>query len=219
MTDSSGLHLQKQGQIWILTQQSENSTVHWQSSSMGYWQQCLDRIESDHEPSCLIIDSSPGSDWCSGIDMQWYLSLEQTEQELFQEQINQLLLRLAALSMPTLACVNGTCKQWGALLALVCDFRLMANQRAILRFTDLKTPIATTPSTASIFAHLPPSQALCQLVLEGRAFGAQEAVQAGLADANWPDDEIFHQSLVFAEKLARKNRNSYTTLKRALRRF
>ncbi len=219
-TEYSGLHLQKQGSIWILTQISTHGTVNWQMPILDQWNQCLNRIdELSIEGSCLIIDNSPGEDWCCGIDMQWFLTLEQSEQEIFQERMNQLLLRLAALSIPTVACMNGAAKQWGALLALACDFRLMANQHSFLRFTDLKAPITTTPSTTAVFTHLTSSPALWQLILAGRTFTAQEAVQANLADAHWPDDELFHESLVLAEKLARKHRSSYAALKRALRRL
>ncbi|NIQ10218.1 MAG: enoyl-CoA hydratase/isomerase family protein, partial [Gammaproteobacteria bacterium] len=63
----------------------------------------------------------------------------------FIEELENLLLRLAILDLPTVVAINGNCYAGGALIASACDFRYMRADRGRFCFPEVKIEKAFTP--------------------------------------------------------------------------
>tara|TARA_B100000315_G_scaffold257604_1_gene307000 strand:+ start:32768 stop:33553 length:786 start_codon:yes stop_codon:yes gene_type:complete len=97
----------------------------------------LDWLENNDLFS-LVVFSGEGKHFCAGADLKERQSMSDEEVASFVSSVCDTFQRVAEISAPTLAAINGTCFGGGLELALACDFRVMADQGFIgLKETSL----------------------------------------------------------------------------------
>ncbi len=82
-------------------------------------QDCLDQVEQNNACRALIVANAGGKTFCAGADID-ELNSGEISGDLFQQATD----RIAALSIPTIAVVNGSVYGGGVELALSCDYRI-----------------------------------------------------------------------------------------------
>lgn len=148
-------------------------------------------------PKGLIIQSAKSAGFIAGADIDEFTSLDHTEKgQALVTRGWQLFQRLANVSYPTLALIQGHCLGGGLELALACRYRLVVD----VPETRLALPevlLGIFPGWGGM-ARLPrligPVAAL-DLMLSGRSIDAQRAVKLGLADAKVPV-RLMHKAAV-----------------------
>jgi len=109
--------------------------------------------------------------------------------------------RLAKLSMPTIAAIEGNALGGGLELALCCDLRIAAS-RAGLGLPEVR--LAVTPGAGGT-QRLPrvvgPARAK-ELILTGRVIGAEEAARIGLVHEVVAEGEARHRADEIAAEIA-----------------
>lgn len=76
----------------------------------------------------VVVFNGEGKHFCAGADLKERKSMSNEEVEKFVKDISDTFQKIAEISIPTLAAINGTCLGGGLELALACDFRIMADQ-------------------------------------------------------------------------------------------
>ncbi len=211
------MDLKRQGPVWILSLGSPEEDNTLNDEVLLELQQCMDRMEADREHASLIIYSNHPKTWCNGIDLPWLMTRDEADVAAFLTRLEDVLLRLSTLSLPTIACITGNCYAGGALLAAACDFRFMREDRGRFCFSEVKVKLPFTPAMFDIINQLPNAHAVWTLCLTAQAMGGFDCQRMHVVDHIYPSEQLFHQTLSFAEEMAQKHRPTYTTIKRGLR--
>jgi methylglutaconyl-CoA hydratase len=116
--------------------------------------------------------------------------------------------------MPTIAAVHGAAIAGGSGLALICDFTI-ATPAAKFGFTEVR--IGFVPALVSAFLALQLGDKQSRdLLLTGRIFDAQEALQLGLVNEIAPPDQLAQRVRSLAEMLLMNSPQSLAATKRLL---
>lgn len=170
----------------------------------------------DEDPSChAIVLTGEGRGFCSGIDLKGddgpQGGATETEPDaraeahrwmLSQKHIAGLITRIRRTRQPVIAAVNGPAYGAGMALASACDIRIAARSASFcVRFIstgvggcDLAISYTLPRLIGAARAH--------ELILTGRAFDAQQALDYGLVCDVSDDDAIVGQALELARGIA-----------------
>ncbi len=215
----SALHLEHRNDVYILhfDHGARNNTLD--DAVVDEFNAALDQIEGTTGNAALLITSDDAKFWCNGIDLDYIktrgMSYLVTH---FVHRLDQLLLRLALLDLPTVASIGGHAYGGGALLASACDFRTMRSDRGYFCFPEVDIRLPFTDIMTRIVELLPDERARRELALTGRPMGGAEAAARGVVDAAFGAEDLFEHAFAMAATLAGKDRATYAAIKHALRR-
>lgn len=150
----------------------------------------------------LIVVSGEGGHFAAGADIAEFDRLHASPESsaAFGETMLTALFALETLGKPTLARIRGICVGGGCSIALACDFRYGAPSA---RF-------AVTPGRLGLVYSLADTRRLAttvgvanakDLLFTGRRIDAEEALQIGLLDRLYADEEIDEATLLLARRL------------------
>jgi methylglutaconyl-CoA hydratase len=166
---------------------------------------------------CGLILTGAGDAFCSGLDLselQTMCDKTAAEHRTDAERIARLFLTLYELPLPTIAAVNGPAIAGGTGLATLCDFTL-ATPAARFGYTEVR--IGFVPALVSAFLALQIGDKQCRdLLLTGRLFGAQEALDLGLINEIVESGDLVSRAMALAKSLLANSPMSLTATKRLL---
>lgn len=163
----------------------------------------LAALEDTAASGCRVfVLTGAGDAFCSGLDLSALLTIHDKtmiERRQEAELLARVFLALFNLPIPTIAAVHGPAIAGGTGLAMICDFTL-ATPAAKFGFTEVR--IGFVPALVSAFLALQVGHKHCvDLLLTGRHFGAEEALQLGLVNEVVPSSELAHRVKALADTL------------------
>jgi 3-hydroxyacyl-CoA dehydrogenase / enoyl-CoA hydratase / 3-hydroxybutyryl-CoA epimerase len=140
----------------------------------------------ENEPSIkgLIVTSAKESIFIAGADLKTLMQQAATgDMRTFIADGQQVFNRLAALKIPTCAVIHGACAGGGYEITLACDYRIASNDRST-RIGLPETTLGLIPAWggATRLPRLIGEEAAANVILKGKLFSADEALQIGLID-------------------------------------
>ena len=141
----------------------------------------LDTIERDTQIGCVLLTAEGEKAFCSGADINGWGDL--TPAEFARHWVrggHRIFDRLARLSKPTIAVLNGHAFGGGLELAAACDIRVMT-PRATIALPEAAVGIVPGWSGTQRLARLLPEPVLKEMALFGRRISAERALQFGFA--------------------------------------
>jgi enoyl-CoA hydratase len=173
----------------------------------------LDVIE-DSDCRGVVIVGKGDKAFCAGADIGELSTRSLTEQRDFARRGQATFARLAELQVPSVAVIHGYAFGGGLELALACTFRI-ATPKARMGLPEIKLGLIPGYGGTQRLPRLIGEARALELILSGRAMGADEALQVGLvnriAEAGSPVeigtaylDQFKNYSLV-ASRLARES--------------
>ena len=164
----------------------------------------LSVVENDATLGALVLTGGEGKAYCVGLDLD-LLDRAFVDIAFFERvirRINGIVLRLEALSIPTIAAINGYARAGGFEISMGCDFILMANEALI---GDVHTDAGVIPAVTSMrLARRIGTQRAKEIIWTGRWMTGAEAVECGLALKSVPRAELRAQSIAFAASMTTK---------------
>ncbi|WP_018639065.1 enoyl-CoA hydratase-related protein [Parafrankia elaeagni] len=148
----------------------------------------LDEVEKADGARALVT-AATGRIYSNGLDLTW-LSANPERHREYVDSVHELLARMLALPVVTVAAVQGHAFAAGAMFALAHDFRVMRADRGYwcLPEIDIRIPF-TAGMAALIQARLAP-QTAHEAMLTGRRYGGTEAAAAGIVDRAVAEDSV-----------------------------
>ncbi len=110
-------------------------------------------------------------------------------------------LELEALSKPTIAAINGHAQGGGLELALACDFRLITDPGE-LGFGEITLGMLPAAGGTVRLPRLIGIARAKEIIMLGRNIDAATAVRYGVVMKAVPPDQLMHESMQLAERLA-----------------
>jgi enoyl-CoA hydratase len=179
-----------------------------------------DRLDADPAIRVVILRGSGDKAFVSGTDIRQFQTFKTREDALgYEARISRVLTRLAAVTKPTIAMIQGDAVGGGMFMALACDLRLAAEHA---RFG---APIARTlgnfaapASLALLVATVGPIRAR-EMVLTARLIAAEEARAMGLVDQVHPAGDLLAHTRELADRMADHAPLTMAAVKEATRRY
>lgn len=214
----AALDLQKEDCVYVLTMTGQEHGNTFTAEVFEQHHEVLNEIDGSTENCAVVLTSSDPKSWCQGINLKWLRAQPQEYEPHFMSLMEEVLLRWALLDCPTVACLNGHTFAGGAILASALDFRFMREDRGWFCFSEVDVKVPLTTTMHAIVELLPNRQALRDLLLTGKRLGGDEAAELGMVDGTYPHETLFRKSMELARMLAQKDRSTYGTIKRRMRR-
>jgi enoyl-CoA hydratase/carnithine racemase len=153
---------------------------------------------------CIMLRGAGDKAFAAGADIAEFETVRKTREQgvvYHREYVRGALHAVSQCRHPTVAMIHGPCVGGGLEIACQCDLRIAgASGRFGVPINRLGFPIAydeleaVLPVTGRAVA--------LELLLEGRVWGAQEALQKGLVNRVVPDAELEREAYATARRIA-----------------
>jgi enoyl-CoA hydratase len=218
MTDD--LRVERDGPIALLTFNRPDARNAMTFEMYEALHDACAELDADPRTRVLVLKGAGDRAFASGTDIRQFLDFKTAEDALnYEARLTRVLSKLAGMSKPTVAMLQGDAIGGGLFIALACDLRLAAPHA---RFG---VPVARTLgnflaplSLALLVAALGPGRARA-LVLTARLLDAAQAQAAGLVDQIHPAPELEPRARELAASLAELAPLTLAATKEATRRM
>jgi enoyl-CoA hydratase/carnithine racemase len=176
----------------------------------------LDSAEADPDLRALIV-TGVGKAFCVGLDLA-LLDRAFDDIDYFSAVVRRLaniVLRLEALDIPTIAAINGYCRAGGFEMTLGCDFCIIADEA---RIGDVHTDAGVVPAFVSLrLRRRVGDQRAKEVLWTARWHSGPEAVAIGLALKSVPLGILLDEAKAYAKSMIDKPRAAIAALKQVYR--
>lgn len=179
----------------------------------------MDRVDklSPHKP---LILTARGKIFSAGLDFDYVFPLfargQLTEVEAWFDGYRESMLRVLTSPRLTIAALNGHAIAGGMVLALCCDFRLVAEGDAKLGLNEVVIGIPM-PAVYNELARFRLGElAAAEAVLLGKLYGVADAKRLGLVHDVVPQDKLLDAALRLAKGIPPDTWSAYAQTKRSL---
>lgn len=184
------------------------------SSTHKAMQRVFEELEDRDDVGSIVL-AGAGRAFCSGSDLREVGALTGRAARRYVQLDFSTKNRIAGVSKPVIAAIQGYCVGGGLELALACDIRIAAEDAV---FSMREVPLGSIPGSGGL-QRLPAVVGMGvakEWVLRGRDVDATEAHQRGLVTSVVPRDALLKEALRVAEELAQRSPTALHLAKVAL---
>ncbi|HQU68632.1 MAG TPA: enoyl-CoA hydratase/isomerase family protein [Albidovulum sp.] len=175
----SAVHLILHGQVAELKLDNPAKMNAFRVDMLQALETHLVAIEHNRAVACVMLTAEGDRAFCTGADINGWGDLSPAEfARHWVRDGHRIFDRLARLSKPTIAVLNGHAFGGGLELAAACDIRVMA-PKATLALPEAGVGIVPGWSGTQRLARLLPEPILKEMALFGRRISAERALAAG----------------------------------------
>jgi Delta3-Delta2-enoyl-CoA isomerase len=174
-------------------------------------QQHLDTVASAGAP-CALVTTATGKFYSNGLDLEW-MGAHSDQLLSYLIEVHQLLERMLALPVPTVAAIPGHAFAAGAMLALAHDFRIMRADRGYFCLPEVDINIPFTRGMSALIQGRLSRKTAHEAMTTGRRYGGTDALAAGIVDAVAHEDDVLSEAVEMARALAGKAGPTLGTIK------
>src|SRR5215468_11140819 len=193
-------------QICLLTFDRPKSGANiFDAATLDELNEHLDFVANETSLCGLIIASAKKSIFIAGADLKTLLQQAHGgDMRAFIAQGQQTFNRLAEMKIPTVAAIHGASAGGGYEVALACDYRVASDVRAT-RIGLPETTLGLLPAWGGCtrLPRLIGAEKAAEVILKGKLYSAQEALEIGLVDEIAPRDQLLDRA---REKLRARKR-------------
>jgi enoyl-CoA hydratase len=164
----------------------------------------LKELEHD-ESSRVIVLQGEGRFFCAGADIKEFTTLSKDGDHRRLAQNGQEVLQyVESYPKPIIASIHGAALGGGLELAMSCHMRFVS-ETAKLGLPELQLGIIPGFAGTQRLPRYVGAGKACQMMLTSEPITGKEAVQAGLAEAAYPEEELFAKTMDTAAVIAKKS--------------
>ncbi len=211
----SGLRVRDEGPVRVLTfSRPPGNTLDL--AVLAALERAAGDASADAGVRAVLLGSDVDGYFSSGLDLEELLSLPPERRREPFEALLRAYRALLALPKPTVAALSGSAILGGWIVAMACDWRLIAPGSKIA-LSEIRAALTPTSALIARLAQLSSDpRAVKEMVLRGKALGADEAAAAALVDEVVPAADLKAAALTAAKRLAKSPPRAFAQIKRAL---
>jgi len=141
----------------------------------------LTNISSDPNIAGVIITGKEPF-FSAGLDLIELYNYNEEEAKSFWNLFLNFVANITSFKKPLVAAINGHSPAGGCVIALACDYRVMAEGKYIIGLNEVPVGIIVPNSIFNLYAFWLGAATASRSLLEGKLFSPEEALQAGLVD-------------------------------------
>jgi len=140
--------------------------------------------------------------FCIGLDLPVLLKLDRAGMGKFWDKFDQVIADLYTVPIPTVCAVAGHAVAGGAILALSCDYRFVASGRKYFGLNEIKIGVPVPYLPALILRQIVGDRAATEVVYRGELIEPQAALEIGLVDEVFAENDLEEQAVGKIAELA-----------------
>jgi enoyl-CoA hydratase/carnithine racemase len=139
--------------------------------------------DAEGSPACraIVLSGQPGM-FSAGLDVRALGRLELDAIAAFVDDFTALQRALATSSRPVIAAITGHCPAGGTVLALYCDYRIMARGAWSIGLNEVQVGLYPGERIMRAFERLVGPRRSAELLMRGALLDPVAALEAGLVD-------------------------------------
>lgn len=150
--------------------------------------------------SALVLSGSPGL-FSAGLDIPALLQLDRAAMRAFWSDFFGLCAALARSPIPIAAAVTGHSPAGGAVLAIFCDYRVMARGEFRIGLNEVQVGLTVPDCIQAALRRLIGTYRAERLLTAGAMLDSDAALAAGLVDELTGVDQVVQRTLVWLESM------------------
>lgn len=162
----------------------------------------FEAFERDDDIRCIVLRGAGDRAFSAGADIEEFpeTRLTKTAARAFGQVTHRAMQAVSGSRHPTLAAIQGACVGGGLELASVCDMRICGESSRFGAPINRLGLVMSYGELGALMALAGRAVAL-EIVLEGRVFGAAEALQKGLVNRVVADAAVIDESYAAAGRI------------------
>ncbi len=183
---------------------------------VGELQQVLDDARKQEEVRGLVLASAKPGFFSAGLDAFEVFQYDRPSLREFFGRFLDLSETLHHFPKPVVAAVAGHAIAGGAILALCCDVRVMAEGKYQFALNEIKLGMVVTPAMVRMLVEAAGGAAARQLILSGDPINPQRAASLGLACELVPEDQVLDRAKAWSRSLAERPPDAFAAAKKSV---
>ena len=148
----------------------------------------------------VVISGAPGF-FSAGLDVPFMLEGGEGVAIATFEELFALRRALVMSTVPVAAAITGHSPAGGAVLAICCDYRVMAEGDYKIGLNEVQVGLPVSPVLHANLSRLVGPRQAERMTVEGRLLSPQEAYDVGLVDRLAEADQVVSTALEWCEKM------------------
>ncbi|MBC7246160.1 MAG: enoyl-CoA hydratase/isomerase family protein [Actinobacteria bacterium] len=177
---------------------------------------CLNALETDPAVRAVVF-TGRGTAFCAGMDMAGLEKAAPMAARRLSRELQAVTGRIAELSLPTIAAVNGVAMGAGLEICLACDLAL-ATPAARFAFAEARLGMLPYGGGTQRLARLVGLRHAREMVLAGRVVDAETAAEWGLVNEVVSEEGLAARVEEWVKKLSQGGKTALYLSKRCLNR-
>lgn len=177
----------------------------------------LKSFEHDPEVKSVILTGA-GKFFSFGFDVPEFLSFDKARFTQYVTNFTDLYTYIFLYPKPVVAAVNGHAVAGGCMLALACDYRVMATGRARIALNEITLGASVFAGITEILRFWVGSANATRVLYSGTMYSAEEAKSLGLIDEVASEQDLMAAAVKTASILGSKHPPAFAHIKSLLRR-
>lgn len=165
----------------------------------------------------IVVAGLPGV-FSAGLDLPRLLALDAGSLKAFWAELFGLLEDIACSPVPIVAAVTGHSAAGGSILALFCDYRILARGEFRVGLNELQAGLVVPRAIRVALARLVGPYRAERHLLAGELVDAAEAERIGLVDELAEPDEVVERALAWCRHHLALPQHAFSENRRLLRR-
>jgi len=165
----------------------------------------------------LVLASDRPRFFSSGFDIREVFAYDRQSMSAFFGRFIDVFESLYRFPKPVVAALSGHTFAGGAIMAIACDFRVMAEGDFGFALNEINLGLAVTPTIRHMLTDAVGVPRAKEILLSGEPLTPARALEIGLVRELAPAAEVRAKAIAWAKLLASKPAGAYREMKRALR--
>ncbi len=158
------------------------------------------RVAPGDGAEALVLSGAPGM-FSAGLDVPYLLTLDRAGIADAWAGFYDLLRSLAEAPVPVAAAITGHSPAGGAVLAIYCDRRVMAEGRFAIGLNEVQVGIPLPPALFAALTRVVGQRNAERLAVAGEMVSPEEALRVGLVDELTPPEQVVERALDWCRSL------------------
>jgi Delta3-Delta2-enoyl-CoA isomerase len=141
----------------------------------------IQSVDADDNIGGLIITGKE-SFFSAGLDLIEIYDYNEEQTATFWRDFLNLQAKMVSFKKPMVAAISGHSPAGGCVMALCCDYRVMAQGKYIIGLNEIPVGIIVPDSIFNLYAFWLGGRNAYQYLMEGKLLSVDEALQVGLID-------------------------------------
>ncbi len=210
------LNIDKKGVASLVIDLPGEKVNKLSASVMTEIEQVLNVLSGNKAARVLVITSAKKDIFIAGADINEIKDLRDPKDAFTKVSRGQEIMnKIAALKIPTIAVINGACLGGGLELALACKYRVaIANPKTQLGLPEVNLGIIPGFGGTQRLPKLVGLPEALKIILSGKAIDARKALKIGLVDELIREEFLTEKLSQFANEILKNpNSNRYLSLR------
>nr|VFK20209.1 MAG: Enoyl-CoA hydratase/carnithine racemase [Candidatus Kentron sp. LPFa]VFK34654.1 MAG: Enoyl-CoA hydratase/carnithine racemase [Candidatus Kentron sp. LPFa] len=148
----------------------------------------------------LMLSGAPGY-FSVGLDIAYQMKQDQEAANRVFHEIFTMMYAIGGSRLPVVAAMEGHAVGGGAMIAILCDYRVMAEEECKIGLPEVHVGLPIPPVVYHLVSRLVGPRLAERLCVEGRLVDSVEAERIGLVDRIVPAKEVREAALAWCRRM------------------